>query len=202
MKLSKPIVVGAAFLGIGGVVGWTLRPVVEGDPLVPLAEYGGTVDYGFNAEVTWHPETKLEGENFSLYQTTWKWVFHTRSDKPIQFSIPQQNIHLDRSIYSSQFIELPESMLVEPPITLEPGQKREHYARGGGTGWNKVKNGEVGFRVVAKIDNTFHILGCAANVRQAPKAEQPTGAGQPATRPVVEPEGGDEPKPEAEGRCP
>jgi hypothetical protein len=26
------------------------------------------------------------------------------------------------------------------------------------------------------------------------------GAGQPATRPVVEPEGGDKPQPEAEGR--
>ena len=31
------------------------------------------------------------------------------------------------------------------------------------------------------------------------KAEQP-GTGQPATRPVVEPEGGDKPQPEAEGR--
>lgn len=33
------------------------------------------------------------------------------------------------------------------------------------------------------------------------KSEQP-GAGQPATRPVVEPEGGEQPQPEAEGRCP
>lgn len=32
-------------------------------------------------------------------------------------------------------------------------------------------------------------------------AEQ-AGAGQPATRPVAEPEGGDKPKSEAEGRCP
>jgi hypothetical protein len=35
---------------------------------------------------------------------------------------------------------------------------------------------------------------------QTPKAE-PTGTGQPATRPVVKPEGGDKPQPEAEGRA-
>ena len=34
-----------------------------------------------------------------------------------------------------------------------------------------------------------------------PRTEQ-AGAGQPATRPVVEPEGGDKPQPEAEGRRP
>ena len=36
---------------------------------------------------------------------------------------------------------------------------------------------------------------------KAPGGEQP-GTGQPATRPVVEPEGGDKPQPEAEGRRP
>ena len=34
-----------------------------------------------------------------------------------------------------------------------------------------------------------------------PQAQQ-SGTGQPATRPVDEPEGGDKPQPEAEGRCP
>jgi hypothetical protein len=41
----------------------------------------------------------------------------------------------------------------------------------------------------------------AAASRRKRVGEQ-AGAGQPATRPVVEPEGGDEPQTEAEGRCP
>jgi hypothetical protein len=36
---------------------------------------------------------------------------------------------------------------------------------------------------------------------KTPAGEQPD-PGQPATRPVDEPEGGDKPQPEAEGRCP
>jgi len=181
MKLLKPVLIGVIVLGIGAVAGWTLRPAVEGDPLVPLPEYGGTVDYGFNAEITWHPETKIEGEDFVMHETTWKWVFHNRSDAPIQFSIPSQKLHLDRSIYSSQFIELPDSMLVDPPVTLAPDEKKVYSARSGRMSWHKAKSSEFGFQIVAKIDDTFHILGCAANVREAPKAEQ-GGAGQPATR--------------------
>ena len=38
------------------------------------------------------------------------------------------------------------------------------------------------------------------DVENEPHAEQP-GSGQPATRPVVEPEGGDKPQPEAERRA-
>jgi hypothetical protein len=184
MKLSKPVLIGVLLLGLGAIAGWTLRPATEGDPSVPLPEYGGTVDYGFNAEVTWHSETKIEGENFVMHETTWKCVFHNRSDAPIQFSIPGQKLHLDHSIFSSQFIELPDSMLVDPPITIAAGEKKEFSARSGGMAWDKAKNGEFGFRIVAKIDDTFHILGCAANVREAPKAEQ-VAAGQPATTPRV-----------------
>jgi hypothetical protein len=170
MKISKPVLIGVILLVIGVIAGWTLRPAIEGNPSVPLPEYGGTVDYGFNAEVTWHPETKIEGENFVMYETTWKWVFLNRSDAPIQFSIPRQKLRLDRSIYSSQFIELPDSMLVDPPVTLAPDEKKVYSARHGGTSWHKAKSGEFGFQIVAKIDDTFHILGCAANVREAPKS--------------------------------
>jgi hypothetical protein len=42
-------------------------------------------------------------------------------------------------------------------------------------------------------------LGIRRFTTNTSKAE-PVGAGQPATRPVVEPEGGDKPQPEAEGR--
>ena len=47
---------------------------------------------------------------------------------------------------------------------------------------------------------TFRIIRRWENDRE-PECEQ-HGAGQPATRPVVEPEGGIKPQPEAEGRCP
>jgi hypothetical protein len=168
MKLSKLVLIGVILSGIGAVAGWTLRPAIAGDPSAPLSEYGGTSACGFKAEVTWHPETKIEGENFVMHQTTWKWVFHNRSDASIQFSIPRQEIQLDRSIYSGQFIKLPDSMLGDPPITIAPGEKNEFSARSGGMSWDKARNGEFGFRIVAKIDDTFHILGCAANVREAP----------------------------------
>ena len=172
MKPAKFAVIGAILLCVGGVAGWILRPMIEGDPPVPLPEFGGSFDYGFTAEVIWHPETRLEGENFIVHETTWKWVFHNRSDAPIQFSIPKQRLHFDRSIDSSQFLELPDSMLVAPPITIGPDEKREFTARSGGMAWHKAKDGEYGFKVIAKIDDRFHILGCAANVREAPKAEQ------------------------------
>lgn len=175
MKISKQIISGIVLLGVGGLAGWTLRPVVEGDPPVPLAEYGGTVNCGFNAEVTWHPETEIKGENFVLHETTWKWVFHNRSDAPIQFSIPRQKLHLDRSIYSSEYIDLPESMRVEVPITIAPGEKREYTARSNGMSWHKAKNGEFGFQMVAKVNDTFLILGCAANVRAAAKGDMANG---------------------------
>ena len=38
------------------------------------------------------------------------------------------------------------------------------------------------------------------SAQKAKSQSEPAGAGQPATRPVVEPEGGDKPQPEAEGR--
>ena len=43
-------------------------------------------------------------------------------------------------------------------------------------------------------------LACLRQIHATASAEQ-AGAGQPATRPVVEPEGGDKPQPEAEGRA-
>ena len=172
MKPSKLAVIGLIIFGIGGIAGWSLRPAIEEDPLVPISEFGGTVDCGFNAEVTWHPETKIEGENFVMHETTWKWVFRNRSDAPIQFSIPQQKLHLDRSIMSTQFIELPKSLLVDPPVTIAPGEKREYTAKSGGMAWHKAKDGEYGFRIVAKIDDGFQILDCAVSVREWARAEQ------------------------------
>jgi hypothetical protein len=47
---------------------------------------------------------------------------------------------------------------------------------------------------------TTVIVDLSKSIDQQPKAE-PVGAGQPATRPVDKPEGGDKPQPEAEGRA-
>ncbi|WP_411846885.1 hypothetical protein AAFN60_05085 [Roseibacillus persicicus] len=171
MKLFRPIAKGLFVLGIGGVFGWVLRPIIESDPSVPMAESGGAIECGFQAEVTWHPETEVKGENFVMHECTWKWVFRNRSEAPIEFSIPAQKIHLDRSVYSSQFINLPDALRVDPPIVIAPGEEREYIARRRGEGWHKAEDREFGFQVVAKIDETFHILGCAATVREAPRVE-------------------------------
>ncbi|MFC4994796.1 hypothetical protein [Rubritalea tangerina] len=101
-----------------------------------------------------------------IHETTWTWTFHNRSELPIKFSIPSQRICLDRSIFSRQFIDIPESMLVDPPITIAPGEKKPLTANRGEISWHNTKERELGFQIVAKIDETFHILGCAANVRE------------------------------------
>jgi hypothetical protein len=182
MDISKTVCIvciGVMLLAVGAIAGWALHPVIKGDPSVPLPGYGGTMDCGFNAEITWHPETKVGGRDVVMHDTTWKWVFHNRSDTPMLFSIPNQKLWLIHSIYSAQFIELPETMLIDPPVTIAPGEKRVYSARGRGTSWHKTKSRECGFQIAARIDGAFHILGCAANVREAPRSVQ-GGADQPA----------------------
>ncbi len=196
MKLSKTVCIGVILLGIGGLAGWALHPIIKGDPLVPMPEYGGTSDFGFTAEVIWHPETemKFNGGNLVMHDTTWKWVFHNRTDAPIQFSIPSQELNLNRSVYSCQFIELPKTMLIDPPVTIAPDEKKVYNVQRGLEWWHKTKSGECGFQIVAKINDTFHILGCAANVRKAPKIEQ-GGADQPTTAAESKSKGNDRTKP-------
>jgi hypothetical protein len=173
MKSPKLILTAVIFLCIGALAGWNLRPVILGTPSVPLPEHGGSVDYGFNAQVTWYPESYLNIGNKSFHKTTWKWVFHNRSDAPIQFSIPRQKIHLLHSVTSRQFIDIPDSLIVEPAITIAPGEKREFNASSGGDSWDKTEDLDYGFEISAKIDDQVHILGCAATVKKGTKeAEQ------------------------------
>jgi len=169
MRRYKNISTYILILVVGCSVTWFTISKLEVSPGVSMAEYGGTVDYGFNAEVVWHPETKQEGSNFVIHEVTWNWVFHNRSEKPIQFSIPRQKIHIDKSVISSQFFDIPESLLIEEPITLAPNQKAQLTASSNGGRWHKAKDGDYGFRIIAKIDSTYHILGCASNVRKSPK---------------------------------
>lgn len=167
MKTSRA----AILLIFGGLIGWVLRPAFEEVPSVPWPTVGGTV-CRFKAEVTWHPETRQEATNGTMHETTWRWVFHNASDKPIQLSIPQQHLHLERSTTSSQYLELPEALIVDPPITLAPDEQREFTTGCWGMSWHKAKDKEYGFQVVAKIDDGFHILSCAATVREGSKEAQ------------------------------
>ena len=173
MKPLPTIVIGLFFLGIGGLIGWSMRPIVPDTVSVSLPEYGGTVGLGFNAEVTWHPETKIGGESFTMHETTWKWVFHNLSGAPIRFSIPAQMLRLFPSDHGILLTEIPESLLVDPPVTIAPGESKEYSGKCGRISWRNAKHDECGFQVVAKINDRFHILGCAANIREAPKENKP-----------------------------
>jgi hypothetical protein len=173
MKPFPSIVIGVLFLGIGGLIGWSLRANVPNAVSVSLPEYGGTIGLGFSAEVTSHPETEIEGESFTMHETTWKWVFRNLSDAPIQFSIPTQMLRLLPSEHGILLTEIPESLLVDPPVTIAPGESKEYSAKCGRISWQKAKSDECGFQLVAKINDRFHILGCAANIRAAPKGNKP-----------------------------
>ena len=169
MTRSRNLILAATLLALGGLFGWWLRPKLDADPPFPLA--GGSVDCGFAAEVTWHPETRIEGDNVVMHQTTWKWTFRNRTEAPFEFSIPRQVIHLDRSIYSRQYVELPDSLLVEPPIVIPPGESLVLVADSGGPSWHERSDAEFGFRVVTRIDGRLQILGAAATVSKGPKAD-------------------------------
>ncbi|MFC4990894.1 hypothetical protein [Rubritalea tangerina] len=65
---------------------------------------------------------------------------------------------MDRSIFSRQFIDIPESMLVDPPITIAPGEKKPLTANRGEISWHNTKERELGFQIVAKMMRHFTSL--------------------------------------------
>jgi hypothetical protein len=99
----------------------------------------------------------------------------------------------------------------------------DHHEDGSICGWQITpcgtmpytsNNPDDGITIEAKVDVFFGdtnkektlVIKCETKVRDIPLEKEPSpqpaeqaGAGQPATSPVVEPEGGDKPQPEAEG---
>ena len=71
------------------------------------------------------------------------------------------------------------------------------------SGWVKRKGDTVTIEMIRQLGSGEWIpMQISGRHRiEMKEAEQP-GTGQPATRPVDEPEGGTKPQPEAEGRCP
>jgi hypothetical protein len=95
------------------------------------------------------------------------------------------------------------------PITAEyrereRGKIKEGDRAGEDSGENPIKR----LRVFKAVDGKFNVTDkdladdLADVISKAHLESEQTGAGQPATRPVVEPEGGNKPLPGAEGRCP
>ena len=136
------------------------------------------MECGFDANVTWHPETKVEGENFTFHETTWEWVFSNLSDKPIQFYLPKQRVELIHAARSIQFFDLPDPMMMEAAVTLKVGEKRVFTTSGGrfaslegGHSWADADNGEYGFRVIVRVNDESQIFGAPIQVREGSKSK-------------------------------
>lgn len=169
-----------ALIALGGVASLALSKALTKDAPVPLPLYGGSVDFGFSAEITIDPDFAIKGvEGLDLHKTSWKWTFSNRTDAPISLRIPHQKFHLLDGITGRKFIDLPEGLTISEAIELGAGEKKHLVHRSEGFNWSAARDSEHGFEVVAEIDSKFYILACAATTKTARLTEQ-GGADQPA----------------------